>query len=182
MTADHPRTGKGRQPSALMDIGHAVAVLDALRLRGISVWVHGGWGVDALLEGQTREHDDLDLVVQVADWPRIEAALGALGYRVAQGGPPTNTVLLDRAGRQVDLHPIRFAPNGDGIYRMETGEDWPFPASGFAGHGRLGNRRVRCLTPEVEVLTHADYPLDEEDWHDLQALRQRFGVAIPARS
>jgi hypothetical protein len=35
---------------------------------------------------------------------------------------------------------------------MKTGEDWPFPAAGFAGQGRLLDRAVRCLTPEVEVL------------------------------
>jgi len=45
----------------------------------------------------------------------------------------TNVVLLDSAGREIDLHPACFAANGDGIYRMKTGEDWPFPAPGFAG-------------------------------------------------
>ena len=164
-----------------MDSWHALAVLRRLRSRGISSWVHGGWGIDALLSKQTREHDDLDLVVQVADCPKIVAALARVGYRVAHGAAPTNVVLLDSMGRQVDLHPVRFAPNGDGIYRMETGEDWPFLADGFAGHGRIGVRQVRCLTPEVEVLTHADYDLDAEDWHDLEALHDRFGVVIPAR-
>jgi lincosamide nucleotidyltransferase A/C/D/E len=165
-----------------MDAGHALAVLDALRSRGISAWVHGGWGIDALLGEETRIHDDLDLVVQVADWPRIRPALAGLGYHVAAGAPPTNVVLLDAAGRQVDLHPVRFAANGDGIYRMATGEDWPFPAAGFAGHGRIRQREVRCLTPDVEVLCHVDYELEEVDYADLAALGRRFGVLVPART
>ena len=119
-------------------------------------------------------------MIRVADWPRLAAALAGLGYRLAQGGPPTNTVLLDPSGRQVDLQPVRFAPNGDGIYRMENGEDWPFPAAGFAGHGRIGKRQVRCLTPEVEVLTHTGYELAEKDRADLAALAARFGMEIPA--
>jgi lincosamide nucleotidyltransferase A/C/D/E len=176
-----PLTGKGRQPSTAMDAGHGLLVLDALRSRGIGAWVHGGWGIDALLGAQSREHDDLDLVVQVSDWPRISVALARLGYRVAKGAPPMNTVLLDSAGRQIDLHPVRFAANGDGIYRMETGQDWPFPAPGFAGQGRLLDRAVRCLTPEVEVLCHSDYELEDVDYRDLAALHDRFGVEVPVR-
>jgi lincosamide nucleotidyltransferase A/C/D/E len=174
-------TGKDRQPSTAMDAGHALAVLDALRSRAISAWVHGGWGIDALLGEETRIHDDLDLVVQVADWPRIMTALAGLGYRVVTGAQPTNVVLLDSVGHQIDLHPVRFAANGDGIYRMATGEDWPFPAAGFAGHGRIGNRPVRCLTPEVEVLCHVDYELADVDYADLAALGRRFGIQVPAR-
>lgn len=162
-----------------MDIAHVFAVLDALRSRGITAWVHGGWGVDALLGEQTREHDDLDLVVQVADCPRFVETLARLGYAVAHGGPPTNFVLLDQVGRQIDVHPVRFAPSGDGIYRMENGEDWPFPAAGFAGHGRIGGREVRCLTPEVEILCHAGYELDDDDHRDQAALGERFGLAVP---
>jgi lincosamide nucleotidyltransferase A/C/D/E len=164
-----------------MDAAHSILVIDAMRSRGVTAWVHGGWGVDALLGKQTRAHDDLDLVIQLSDWPKIVAAMTRLGYRVAQGAPPTNTVLLDGAGHQVDLHPVRFAPSGDGIYRMENGDDWTFPAAGFAGHGRIGIREVRCLTPEIEVLTRAGYELDADDWHDLDGLHERFGVAIPER-
>jgi lincosamide nucleotidyltransferase A/C/D/E len=173
-----PLTGKGRLPSSPMDAAHALAVLDALRGRGIGAWVHGGWGIDALVGEQRRAHDDLDLVVQVADWPRISAALAGLGYRVVHGGMPSNTVLLDSAGRQIDLHPVRFDGAGNGIYRAESGEDWPFPAAGFAGQGRIDGRPVRCLTAEVEVLTHADYDLDEEDYADLAVLHERFGIPV----
>ena len=175
-----PIIGNGRHPAAAMDAARVAQVIHALGSRGISVWVHGGWGIDALLGEQTREHDDLDLVVQRIDCPRLVATLAGHGYRVAKGAAPTNFVLLDAAGHQVDIHPVRFAPNGDGIYHMETGEDWPFPAAGFAGHGRIGGREVRCLTAEVEVLCHSGYELDDEDRADLAALAERFGVAIPA--
>lgn len=174
-----PATGKGRSPSREMTASDVLAVLDALRSRGITVWVHGGWGVDALLGAQSRDHDDLDLVVQLADWPRISRVLGDLGYRVAQGSPPANTVLLDAIGRQVDLHPVRFDARGAGIYRTEAGDDWPFPAAAFAGRGVIAGREVRCLTPEFEVTTHAGYELDDHDRADVAALVARFGVVPP---
>jgi lincosamide nucleotidyltransferase A/C/D/E len=39
------------------------------RLDGAGIWycVEGGWGVDALLGEQTREHDDLDLAVRLEE-------------------------------------------------------------------------------------------------------------------
>jgi hypothetical protein len=90
----------------------------------------------------------------VGSAPWVHSGWGIDALLGAQTRP--NVVLLDSAGRETDLHPACFAANGDGIYRMKTGEDWPFPAAGFAGQGRLLDRAVRCLTPEVEVLCHTD--------------------------
>jgi aminoglycoside-2''-adenylyltransferase len=54
---------------------------------------------------------------------------------------------------------------------MPDGGTWPYPAAGFAGRGTVAGREVHCLTPEVQVLTHAGYELDADDIRDLQALR-----------
>jgi lincosamide nucleotidyltransferase A/C/D/E len=102
--------------------------------------------------------------------------LGREGYEVAKGRLPTCIVLLDSIGRQVDVHPVAFNEAGDGIYRMEDGRDWAYPAAGFVGRGSVGGRDARCLTPEVQVLCHAGYELAKTDLHDLAVLRERFGV------
>ena len=47
----------------MMDGVDVLQALDALAADGIDVWLEGGWSVDALLERQTREHADLDVVV-----------------------------------------------------------------------------------------------------------------------
>jgi lincosamide nucleotidyltransferase A/C/D/E len=39
-----------------------LAVLAVLREAGAEVWVGGGWGIDALVGEQTRDHRDLDLM------------------------------------------------------------------------------------------------------------------------
>jgi lincosamide nucleotidyltransferase A/C/D/E len=168
-----------RDPKRAMSGEDLVRLLALFEGESIDVWLDGGWGVDALLGEQTREHDDLDLVQALEDTPRLIEALGHAGYEVAKGELPTCIVLLDEDGHQVDLHPVSFDDSGDGIYVMEEGGTWPYPARGFTGRGRVLGRTVRCLTPEVQVLCHAGYELDEDDRHDLAALAERFGVGVP---
>jgi lincosamide nucleotidyltransferase A/C/D/E len=160
-----------------MEAAHVVRLVHRLNAAGLTVWLDGGWGVDALLGEQTREHDDLDLVVARSDVPLLTETLGDEGFDVAKGELPTCIVLLDSAGRQVDVHPVEFDDAGVGVYRMEDGRDWAYPASGFAGEGLVLLRHaVRCLTPEVQVLCHTGYELAETDHHDLALLRERFGA------
>lgn len=155
-------------------------MVETLEGAGIDVWIHGGWGVDALLGEQTRPHSDVDINVQLADVPRMLELLAADGFGVVHGELHSNFVIKDATGRSIDVHPVRFDENGDGIYRMENGHDWAFPAAGFAGRGAIAGRPVRCLTPEVEMLCHAEgYEPDEDDFRDMYALNQKFGVELP---
>jgi len=167
-----------RDPRRVMSAPDLVALLELFDAAGIFVWLDGGWGVDALLGEQTREHDDLDLVLAADDVARIVGVLEANRYDVAKGRLPTCIVLLDPEGRQIDLHPVAFDDSGDGIYAMEEGGTWPYPARGFKGTGSVLGRAVRCLTPEVQVLCHAGYELDDDDRRDLAALETRFGVRL----
>jgi aminoglycoside-2''-adenylyltransferase len=50
-----------------------IEVLETLDRRGIHVWIDGGWGVDALIGKQTREHLDLELAVDQRELSRINA-------------------------------------------------------------------------------------------------------------
>jgi len=159
-----------------MTADEVVAILDALEAAAIDAWLDGGWGVDALLEEQTRAHDDLDLVVALDDVPRLRDVLAGRGYEMLGGAPPESFELVDAAGRQIDIHPVTWAENGDGIYRMREGGTWPYPARGFGGRGTVASRPVRCLTAEIQVITHAGYELDENDRHDLARLSERFGT------
>ena len=159
-----------------MDADEAVRILERLAAAGVGAWVDGGWGVDALLGEQTRPHDDLDLVVPLDDVPRLLDEVAALGYRDRRGEAPTSFEVVDRDGRQVDVHPVRFASNGDGVYRLHSGGDWIYPAEGFGWTGTIGGRTVHCLSPRVQLLCHRDYELDEQDLADVEALRRRFSL------
>lgn len=162
-----------------MTIDDVAGILDRLEEGGIEAWLDGGWGVDALLGEQTRPHDDLDVILRVDDVPAMRAILEQDGFGLARGEPTSNFVLRDPRGREIDVHPVRFDPDGDGIYRMESGEDWVFPAIGFGGSGLLGGRVVACLTADVQMACHATgYDPGDTDFHDMGLLHERLGTHL----
>ncbi|MGH2921881.1 MAG: nucleotidyltransferase domain-containing protein [Gaiellaceae bacterium] len=173
------RAYRGRHPSAPMDASTVVAVIDLLERQGIDVWLDGGWGVDALLESQDREHDDLDVVAELRHSMLIIETLKAAGYEVVDGAPPKSFVMVDADGRQVDVHPVVFdKERGGGVYVMRNNQEWVYPSEGFSGRGLVAGRPVRCLSPAVQVLVHAGYELGEKD-RELFLLHKRFGVELP---
>ena len=163
-----------------MEATRALDLLEELRASDLPTWLDGGWAVDALPGEQTREHDDLDLVAPLEDSGRIESVLGERGYVLEGGGAPHSFELVDDDGHQVDVHPVSFAPNGDGLYKMLDGQDWVYPAHGFNGTGRILGREVPCLTPEVVIVNHTTgYALDEAHQRDVLSLAARYGRSVP---
>ena len=159
------------------------ALVDLLRLfesNGIEVWLDGGWAVDALLGAQTRPHKDVDIILRVADLPKLREVLANRGFAVQNGGTASNFVLAGSFGLEVDVHAITFDRDGNGVYRMQNGSDWIFPATGFRGQGVINGHIVRCLSPEIQVLCHAHgYIPSEKDFLDMELLQARFGVELP---
>jgi lincosamide nucleotidyltransferase A/C/D/E len=166
----------------MLEASDVLAVLDQLDRAGLVVWLDGGWGVDALLGYQSRPHRDLDVVVDRDDAAAAQAALAGMGFRrdeAAVPGLPARLVLVDAAGRQVDLHPVVFDAHGNGWQDL-GGNAWgDYPAEGLAGTGQVGDREVRCVTAELQIRHHLGYPLGDGDRHDLALLGERFGVAVP---
>lgn len=162
-----------------MTAADVIGILDLLEAAGVESWLDGGWGVDALLGEQTRDHDDVDLVLRVSDVPAMRDALAGEGFELNRGEPDSNYVLRDGRGREIDVHPIRFDEGGNGVYRMENGEDWIYPAEGFTGRGRIEERDVKCLSPDVQMLGHAGgYEPHWTDFHDMRLLNGRFGTPL----
>jgi lincosamide nucleotidyltransferase A/C/D/E len=163
-----------------MTLEPLVDLLQLFESAAIEVWLDGGWAVDALLGAQTRPHKDVDIILRVADLPKLREILGRRGFEVRHGGTESNFVLADRSGLEVDVHAIVFDRDGNGVYRMENGSDWIFPAAGFSGRGVVQGIGVRCLSPETQVLCHAQgYIPTEKDWRDMELLEARFGVELP---
>ena len=155
-------------------------IIDLLDRASIDVWLDGGWGVDALLENQTRLHRDVDIIVRVSDVPEVQKLLDQRGFSVKEGSPPHSFVLANRLGLEVDIHAVVFDEEGNGIYRMQNGKDWIYPQVGFGGRGKVEDMKVKCLSPAVQVHCHAHgYTPVEKDFQDMEKLQQKFGVDLP---
>ena len=160
------------------DVLEVLGVADSL---GIRVWVDGGWAVDACLREQTRDHADLDLVVEAVETPRLVAALRARGFGDVprDDSSPWNFVLGDATGRHVDLHVITIDERGDGVLGPAENGD-RYPAGALTGRGIIDGHPVDCVAPEYLVRFHTGYDPDANDVADVTALCDRFGIRLPA--
>jgi lincosamide nucleotidyltransferase A/C/D/E len=156
-----------------------LAVLDRLEAAGIDVWIDGGWGIDALVGEQTREHDDVDLVLPLARVGDARAALADLGFQLAVDWLPTRCQLRDGGGRGVDFHAVTFAADGSARQAARDGGSYEYPAQGFSGRGTIAGRPVPCLSAEVQVRHHTGYEPTDVDRGDMRLLRDRLGVELP---
>jgi lincosamide nucleotidyltransferase A/C/D/E len=154
-------------------------VVQLLRLfeqHGIEVVVDGGWGVDALLGEQTRSHGDFDIALEHKDVPKLRALLEAQGYKDVPRDDTRdcNFVMGDEQGHEVDFHSYTFDAHGTLVFGVE------YPFDSLTGTGSIQGYPVKCISAEWLVKFHAGYELDENDYRDVSALCERFGIALPA--
>jgi lincosamide nucleotidyltransferase A/C/D/E len=152
-----------------------IEIVNLLNQNDIEVIIDGGWGVDALLEKQTRTHADLDVAVEHKDVPNIRALLEAKGYYEVPWGDTweCNFVLGDDSGHLFDVHSCTFDKAGNNVFGVK------YPYDSLKGSGSINGLPVKCITPEWMVKFHSGYKLDENDYHDVKLLCNRFGIEIP---
>ncbi len=158
-----------------MDARTAAGLVRFLEHAGIEVYVDGGWAVDALLGRQTRVHDDLDIALPHQYVPRLRALLAARGFRDHPRDDTweCNFVLADDHGCRLDVHSYTLDDAGNNIYGVE------YIREHLAGLGSINGYPVRCISPEWLVKFHTGYELDENDYHDVRLLCERFGIELP---
>lgn len=155
-------------------------VIAALESANLFFCVDGGWGVDALLGEQTREHRDLDLIADSREAAQLRDVLGDLGYCSKADENATNFILIDGEGRVIDVHTLRIDERGVGFFPIPEGGEWPFPRKALEGRGMICDHPVRCLSVDAQTQCHGQgYRPSENDWHDMQRLQDRFGVVLP---
>lgn len=159
------------------DVLEIIGRLDRARIRW---WIHGGWGMDALLGTETRPHDDLDLAVARDDIDRLEASLSDFRRLPERDVWPASFVLVDGRGRQIDIHPIRLDEHGNGWQEQRSGEEVMWSRSDLAGRGQVDGHEVRCTSPEFEARSHLYPGHDDIDRRDLELLCERFGLERPS--
>jgi lincosamide nucleotidyltransferase A/C/D/E len=163
-----------------MEAIDVISLYEQCQQNGITIWIDGGWGVDALLGYQSRSHKDVDIVIQQKDVSKLRELLQAKGYREIklEMARPHNFVLGDEAGHEIDVHVIVLGANGNGIYGpADNGE--MYPADSLMGTGIIAGKEVRCISPEWMVKFHSGYELREKDFRDVSALCEKFGIGLP---
>jgi len=159
---------------------YVLELIKEFKDKNIEFWLDGGWGVDALLEKQTRAHGDLDLVLQQKDVTSVVNLLKVRGFNRVKRGDKTdwNFIMGDKNARFVDFHVINLDENGNGIYGpVENGNSYHKDA--LSGKGCVDNIEVKCISPEWMVKFHTGYKLRASDFHDVKALCERFGIELP---
>jgi lincosamide nucleotidyltransferase A/C/D/E len=162
-----------------MEADEALAVVRALASEGISCGVSGGWGVDALLDRQTRPHRDIDVAVDASAIEQAIQALGALGYRLTVDQRPARLEFSAPYGRIVDLHPVRWEADGTGYQQGFDSQVFVYPPGSMNSIGHIGGAEVRCASPELQMSFHAGYEHQPHDRHDVEALAAAFGLELP---
>ena len=159
-----------------MSAADAVGIVQLLARNGIKVHIDGGWGVDALLGEQTRRHADLDIAVPHRYVPKLRELLGPRGYREVPRDDSweCNFVLADGSGHEVDVHSYTFDGEDNDIFGV------PYPADSLTGTGTVGGSQVDCISPEWIVKFHTGYELDRDDYRDVSAICDRFGLELPS--
>jgi lincosamide nucleotidyltransferase A/C/D/E len=155
-----------------------VRILDLLAGADVRCWVDGGWGIDALLGHQTRDHRDLDLVVEEDGLAGTIDLLRNEGYAVIRDWLPTAIAFRrETDGNEVDLHPVRSTPDGGGDQVQLDGMKTYHYESPIAGV--IGGRSVLCCPIDDQIRGHLGYEPTAQDRQDMTALAAAFGLALP---
>lgn len=153
----------------------AVEIIQTLEQNGIEIYVDGGWGVDALLGEQTRKHEDLDIAMPHNFVQKYRELLEARGYTDVPRDDTRdcNFVLGDDKGHLVDVHTYTFDENGTLVYGVA------YEPHQLTGTGIINGYQVKCIPPDVMVEFHTGYDVDENDYHDVKALCERYNLKLP---
>ena len=160
-----------------MTADRVLELLAVLRSSGVTATLDGGWGVDALVGRETRPHEDLDLVVALGDFSRIQEALRPLGFALHADHLPVRFVLR-RSGEQLDFHTVTFDSQGGGVQPQPGGGSFRYPPEGFV-LGRVRGESVPCISAPVQVLCHLGYEPTPKDVRDVLELCRAFGLPVP---
>jgi len=150
-------------------------IIQLLKGNDIEVIIDGGWAVDALLGEQTRPHDDLDVAVFHRDVPKIRELLIEIGFEEIPRDDSweCNFVYGNEQGHLIDIHSCTFNENHKNVY----GVDYIWES--LQGTGKINNVEVRCIPPNWLVDFHTGYELDQNDFHDVRLLCEKYGIAMP---
>lgn len=158
-----------------MTVEQVLYIYNLLTKNGITVWVDGGWCVDALLGKQTREHPDLDIAVHRKDNDKLRKLLESKGYKEENRTDSTEWmyVMKNTDGKQVDVHAFEYDDDGKNTYGIE------YPYGSLTGSGTINGQEVNCIAPQWMFKFKTAYEPKAKDLKDVQALAKKYNFELP---
>jgi len=160
----------------LLLIRRVVAVMEAADL---SLWLFGGWGLDARLGRITREHGDIEFWVEREQAEKSKAVLVEAGAVVVPTQPPEESREYTWDG--VPFNTAYFDRQQDGTIKLAgRWSDWNLPAESFGdGPGILGDSEVPTMSVTGMLAMKEQYPTlrngrpwRDKDRKDIEELRR----------
>ena len=161
-----------------MTADEVLHILSIFREVGAKIWIAGGWGVDALVGKQTRQHNDVDVAFDTGREEKIIEKFESIGFIVEDDARPTRFVLRHPDGREIDMHPVVFDDKCVGKQLVPGGKPFLYPKNAFTT-GIINNETVPCLTAEQLITFHLGYTPLEQDKHNMKMLNQYLNIPLP---
>lgn len=155
-----------------------LGIYNLLKYFKINIWIDGGWGIDSLLQKETRFHSDLDIVIEVSNLKQSMKILETIGYILLETDDYREwNFVLSNGNKKIDFHVIKFDKNGHGIYGPEENNEY-YPNYAFGAVGRINNQDVNCISIQYQVESHSGYTLRDKDIMDMYNLSKMYKLQI----
>lgn len=135
-------------------------------------------GVDALLGRVSRIQNDLDLVLALDDLERAVQTLLETGFDIEEQ-ELGRVVLVHAAHGRLDLHPVTWDAEGNGVQVQPAETPLVYPKAGFVA-GRIEGQAVGCIAAEIQLSVRLGYDASEKHRRDAIELGAAFGLPLPA--
>jgi lincosamide nucleotidyltransferase A/C/D/E len=99
------------------------------------------------------------------------------GYGLIRDWRPTSVAFRDRAGREVDLHPVDVTADGGGDQVLQDGSAWHYSAP---VEGLIAGHAVRCAPPADQLSMHFGYDPRPVDFADVRRIAERVDLPVPS--
>jgi len=158
-------------------IRKVIAVTEAA---GISVWLFGGWGLDARIGRITRQHGDVEFWAERINAEQSKVALIAAGATALATQPPAEACEFMWDGVPFSTAYFDRLPDGSSVQLLGRWSDWLFPPGSFGDEpGTLDGTPVMAMSVAGMLAMKEQFPhlrngrpWRQKDIADISALRE----------
>jgi lincosamide nucleotidyltransferase A/C/D/E len=154
--------------------------------KGLYIWLMGGWGLDFLLGKQTRNHVDIDFIVNKIDYSLISEIISGFSDFIAL--KENEKIKFFKSGIRFDI--CFFIERENKFYIDITENDpliYPMPANSFpkALTGKLAGFKARVISMEAQYVLKKGYchctecngkALRKKDKQDLSIIIENLSI------